>query len=1266
MIARGGMGVVYKARQRKLNRIVALKMILAESLASAQGVSRFYLEAEAAAQLEHPGIVPIFEVGEYGGQHFFSMSFVEGGSLAQRVRQEGPLPPGEAAGLVERIAGAVAYAHVHGIIHRDLKPGNILLDKDGNPKVSDFGLAKKVTGDSHLTLAGQIMGTPSYMAPEQAAAKTEEVGPAADVYALGGILYCLLIGRPPFESVDVVETLRQVREQEPVPPRRLNPGVRRDLDTICLKCLQKDPRKRYAGASALAEDLRRFLAGKPILARPVGRAERVWRWCRRNPGEASLLGAVAASLLLGMAGTSYYAIQAGNREQEALANARRALEEKAWSDRRWYAAEINLGQKDWEGARIAALLRRLEALRPQEPDAPDLRGFEWHHLQRLCRTDLLTLPGHAAPVRGVAYSPDDRRLASAGGEYGKPGEVKVWDIATGRELHRLPGHKDLVSCVVFSPDGRWLATATGGVRTPGEVKIWDADNGRELRCLPRHATPIRGLAFSPDGRQLAAVAGGPDQKGRALPGEVKVWDTADGRQLLCIPGNAATDWHTVFSAVAFSPAAAGPRPRLAFVDGSTVRVCDAATGKELFTLGKHPSLVNCVAYSPDGRRLASGSLDGTVKVWDADTRAEVLAFHHAEGILGLAFSPDSGRLAAAAGNNIVKVWDLAPGQEALVLRGHKDTVTGVAFSPDGWRLASGSGDGTVKIWDATTPAEALVLSGSRATVRDVAFSPDGRRLAIAGNSPVVRILDTTTAVDVFTLTGHSASVWGMAYSPDGRRLASAGEDRTVRVWDAASGLQILCLQGHTATAFGVAFSPDGRRLASISRGTAGGGWPVPGEVIIWDLGKGKAVSTLPGLPEPAGDPGSGFASLTFSPDGERLAASAGRTLLVWDAATGKEILTLSGHDRPITRVAYSPDGRRLASASRNGSVKVWDAFTGEKCLTLSGHTIDVHGVAYSPDGRRLVTAAGGTTRGGERSNCEVKIWDALTGQEILTLHGTAAQAPCVTFDRDGRRLAASGDAAVTIWEEAPLAAELAEQRQAASLVKFRFAQSPDPGEVSARVRDDATISDAVRQRALTLVEPIWRSRVRQEAEKEVRPLFGKPLFRAEVLAHLRADPALSEPVRQEALALAERWVESPTALNRAGRAVACRPGADPAAYRLAAERAGIACRLMPFEGSYHTTLGMAQYRLGQYQEALATLTRADEFNQAAQGGPVPADLALLAMTSYQLREKDRAQANLNRLREAMQVPKWSRNDEAQSLLSEAETLLTGQPLPPEK
>jgi serine/threonine-protein kinase len=306
-LARGGMGVVYKARQRKLNRVVAVKMILAGQLASAADVQRFYTEAEAAAQLDHPGIVRIYEVGEQDGQHFFSMSYVAGGSLAAAVK-DGPLPPREAAGVVRKVAEALAYAHSRGIVHRDLKPANILLDEGGQPQVTDFGLAKRLAADSQLTGTGQVMGTPSYMPPEQAQGKIQEIGPASDVYSLGAVLYCLLTGRPPFQAPSLTDTFRQVLEQEPVAPRLLNPGVDRDLETICLKCLEKQAGKRYASAWALAEDLRRHAAGEPILARPVGSAERLWRWCGRNPRTAAAVAAVSLLLLLVSIGSTWAAL----------------------------------------------------------------------------------------------------------------------------------------------------------------------------------------------------------------------------------------------------------------------------------------------------------------------------------------------------------------------------------------------------------------------------------------------------------------------------------------------------------------------------------------------------------------------------------------------------------------------------------------------------------------------------------------------------------------------------------------------------------------------------------------------------------------------------------------------------------------------------------------------------------------------------------------------------------------------------------------------
>ncbi len=357
------MGVVFEARQVSLNRKVALKMILVGQLANDTDVKRFYTEAEAAANLDHPGIVPIFEVGQHDGQHYFSMGFVEGQSLSQRLA-EGPLPAREAAELIRRASEAIEYAHQRGVIHRDLKPANILLDQNGNPRVTDFGLAKKTEGDSGLTGSGQIMGTPSYMPPEQAGGKRGEVGPAADVYALGATLYALVTGRPPFQAATAMDTVIQVSSDDPVPPRRLNASVPLDLETICLKCLEKEPTRRYATASDLAADLGRFLSGEPIVARPVPAWERTVKWVRRHPVTAalvlvsglSLAALVGGGLLHNAALSKAYGAVQSEQQLTALARdnereARKIAEaERDRAERELHESDLLRGRCSWKPA----------------------------------------------------------------------------------------------------------------------------------------------------------------------------------------------------------------------------------------------------------------------------------------------------------------------------------------------------------------------------------------------------------------------------------------------------------------------------------------------------------------------------------------------------------------------------------------------------------------------------------------------------------------------------------------------------------------------------------------------------------------------------------------------------------------------------------------------------------------------------------------------------------------------------------------------------
>jgi WD40 repeat protein/serine/threonine protein kinase len=1038
MIAQGGMGIVYRARQKKLGRIVALKMILAGQLASDDEVRRFYQEAEAAAQLDHPGIVPIFEVGEVEGHHYFSMGYVEGGSLDARIKEKGPLPPREAAELVRQVAEAVAYANQQGIIHRDLKPGNVLLDKCRQPKVTDFGLAKQVRGMSHLTLAGQVLGTPSYMPPEQAAGDMKQVGPAADIYSTGAILYCLLTGRPPFQAANVLDTLKQVREQEPVSPRQLNGAVSRDLETICLKCLQKEPGKRYGSALVLAEDLRRYLAGEPIQARPVGRAERFWRWCRRNPMVAALTAGIALSLILGAVISLVFGLKAIANADRADKEADLAKKNEDMSNRRQYDAEVSLAFRNWQDSQIY-LVQQFLATKPGPRDSADpkeQRGFEWDYLRRLCQLELRTLEGHTQAVFDVAFSPNGRRLASASAD----GTVTIWDCAKGRVDLTLLGQNDVFS-VAFSPDGRWLAT--GGREE--NARLWDALTGKQIRTFHGHKGPIRSVTFSPDGRRLAT--GGEDKT-------VKVWNALTGEEKMSLSGHMAA----VYS-VAFSPdgrwlaSAGGDR---------TIKIWDATAGREIKTLSGHAADVLSVAFQPKSPSplLASAGEDQTVMLWDTATWQVTRALPGRDVVNRAAFSPDGHRLAAACRDRTIKVWNIANGREILTLRG--GDVWSVAFNPDGRLLVSAGGDKTVKIWDATATTESLSLSGHAGGVTSVAFDPKGRQLASGSDDHTIKIWDAITGREINTLRGHTDSILAVAFHPKMALLASAGSDG-VKIWDLTTGQEKPSLRVPTEGIINcVAFSPDGRQLATNNADFT---------IRLWDLNTGQQTQTLRGHTYPV-------RSLAFSPDGRQLAsASRDKTVKIWDLATGEQAVTLQGKAE-FERVAFSPDGRQVAAAGVGYAVSVWDASTGEQVLDLRGHMANVHGVAFSPDGRRIISASMDKT---------VKVWDATTGQEILTLTGNKSYVNGVAFSLDGMRIATAGDdGTVRIWDATPLTPDLLEQREATSIVRFLLAQPKSRSEVLRSICADATINESVRQRALTLAEQ-YREGPASAQEKRLAP-----------------------------------------------------------------------------------------------------------------------------------------------------------------------------------
>lgn len=978
-LGKGGMGAVYRARHLALGRLVAVKMILSGSLADDHAVRRFRAEAEAVARLDHPGIVPVFEVGEQDGTHFFSMALVGGGSLAGRVHAEGPLPQEKAAQLTRDIAQAVAYAHERGIVHRDLKPANILLDVEDRPRVTDFGLAKQTGGDAELTGTGQVMGTPAYMPPEQARGE-KDVGPLADVYSLGAILYHLLVGRPPFQAASVMETLRLVLENDPVSPRQFAPSLSRDLETICLKCLAKEPARRYESATHLADDLGRYLAGEPILARPVGRIERAVKWARRRPAVAAMSTAVVIVTAVALVAISLALVQT----REALGDARRARGEAESSEqqaqRNLYDARLFPLTQSWQDGDFARARLLLEETKPA-PGKPDPRGWEWYYFLAQVKAAATSYSGTSPYTGPIAWCPQTSQLAlgneastidildgedyrllktlpSAGGvrivrlswqPEGKQlacacddEKLRIWDVEQGRILRVLPDWRTANErAMSWSPDGKLLASGGNG----GRINLWNAENWKLIRTFGpwTDSAHMLGFAWHADGRRLAAAS---------RWGAYVIWDVQQGKPLVVRQTGTggwtfSVAWRSDFTRLAVGAGAdMADRPSLTLWDQESKLLAQHVEGMEQFV---------SVCWNPGDTMLAACQIDGTIRLFTADDlrpRQRVRVTNY-PARPELVWQQDSDRLLLAAGQLHVVHQPGRSRKSMRLLVPQGKMVFTVRYSPDGrWLAASISGDNRredrrtfagdpIVIWDARTDEVARRLDYKHLMVTSVTWSPDSERLAFADSDGMVNVRDRATGAVIWNEASagfHSAV--RLAWSPDGRRIANAGPHH-IHVLDARNGKREVVLGSEDARYIDeVSWSPDGRYLTAAGLLWATDGWrpPVPlaterihrvgwspdSQTVILATSRGWIERlNLQTRERSATQPAhSGSFAVAWSPDGRRFATGGPDSLVkIWDPATLQALVTLPV-DQPVTTLDWSPDGRSLAVGDGVGSVQV--------------------------------------------------------------------------------------------------------------------------------------------------------------------------------------------------------------------------------------------------------------------------------------------------------------------------------------------------------
>ena len=965
-LGRGAQGVVYRARQTALHRVVALKVVVLGPWATDGHLKRFRLEAEAAARLDNPHIVPIYEIGERDGCCYFSMKLVEGGRLDHIIAQQ-PMANRRAAELMASLARTVHFAHQRGLLHRDIKPANILLDQEGQPHLTDFGLAKLVEQETTLTRTIDVLGTPGYMAPEQAAGNIGQLTTAADVYGLGAVFYHMLTGGPPFAGGTTYETIRLVQETEPRSPSVLNPRVDRDLQTICLKCLQKEPAQRYGSAEALADDVERWLRGEPIHARQVGTTERLWRWCRRKPALASALGACLVLLLALAIGSTVAAIRIQRaRERAGMAEAK--AKEELWGS--YLAQARGLRLSGMAGRKQQAIQAVIAAsrLRP----SLDLRN---EAIAALALTDIdapetWRVADASASRDSIVLDAQFERCAFCN----EHGGTTIFRRNTAEVLARLPTPPTRHESLRFSPTGRFLSMQLSG----GRVWLWDLANSPPI-VRTNFPTIIDGTcarAFAPDERDFAVVD---------RIGDIHFYHLVTGEE-----------WQVLATGqpayrIDYNPSS----ELLACVSKKEIHLWDVARGERLQVL-RGRSTVTDVDWHPEGRFLAAGYDDGNVSLWDTKTGEDYPLAGHAQYIGGVIFDPLGQFLITDSWDGSTRFWDVFSRRQ-ICWTGY---AAAQQASHDGRFISFWRTRGELGIWPLLrSPVFRLVTSvGAPAPWGGSCLSADDRWL-VFGESGAWHLWDTKRGGEVASVTtertlhpllshdnrfligiGPNAVLrWPLEFAADLGGPVHIGRPETV-VEQRGAEFQRACLSQDDTTlaivghyrnlllsmqdplhpvefARGqrnsfVTLSPDGQWVAAAAYYGLG--------VTVWNAHDGRLAQHLITNEN---------ATVSFNPSDGTLVTATIRECIWWDPKTWTPRMRRPldvGGDVPAV-VAFSPTGRLLALVSTRERIDLLDAQSGQELAALTSPFPEtLGGLVFSGNDRYLAA---------ETASKVVHLWD---------------------------------------------------------------------------------------------------------------------------------------------------------------------------------------------------------------------------------------------------------------------------------------------------